>query len=501
MLHRYVYKNGDVLVQPGGEAWHYDLWQQMGLPDESRDKWSAGYYDSDNDSISENDGNYKPELMPHPDEVHKAIREYLYGSHPRIQATIYNPFHFILHQDALHKFVWADGELRVTPNIAQDPGIMHHGDLIDQMGYGDPRSPMPQAVIAGEYLSPFDNLEIEYHRGNVPDEESLKEMIMQKIMPDHTGSYFLETIVVSPNDILKFLWERNHGIQLWDWRNEDYHHINALEDMGYDPEGRWNHIPYHYCGGLYYLDDGTVQITEENGEHPDEDELSYLIGQEIGPGPHSTLGRLAAHPAPEIIHINERIELTHPLDAPTPGHKWLYNPKDNKLYLFEDAFHFDILNHLTNQAFNDRDYDQWIAGEIEEWPSFSNWMVYPEYEPLGENEEYSWLDPVIRQALGKSAKIHTPKRHEASQGDVQKYIWYDGKFTVTAPQYVDDPPYHADMLEDMKYSWREETPNLSLGYYYPDSDSISPYDQQGDIPTEPELKKLIKKFPEGNRSG
>jgi hypothetical protein len=80
-FYRYVYKNGEAIVEPGADAYHYDLWQRMGLPDNQRDSWSAGYYDADEDSWTENDGSYQPELMAHPDDVYHAIIQNLPKEH------------------------------------------------------------------------------------------------------------------------------------------------------------------------------------------------------------------------------------------------------------------------------------------------------------------------------------------------------------------------------------------------------------------------------------
>lgn len=181
--------------------------------------------------------------------------------------TGYNPFHIIPNKGVLHKFVWADGQLRVTPNIAKDPGKMHHGDLLDQMGYNDPRSPLARDIIAGEYYSPFDELDIEYERGEVPDEDTLKQMIEAQILPDRTSSYFFETATLPPKWIqqspdavmqgsIPFIY--NNGEMLIDPRAQ-YHsdilsrHIDPDDwDQYYD--GTWGR--YHPDSNTYRLYDG-----------------------------------------------------------------------------------------------------------------------------------------------------------------------------------------------------------------------------------------------------
>ena len=188
------------------------------------------------------------------------------GSPPNAYAFIYHP------QWGLHMSPQGGVHMQALKQVPRD---VYYG-LTEKGVFG---RAFPYGNISGS-MGPHGSI----YQGSGPFREEAKQAV---------EDYFNKrTKTASPNDILKFLWEMNHGLQLWDWRDEDYHHINALEDIGYDPEGQWHHIPYNYCGGLYYLDDGTVQITEENGEHPDNEEMSYLIKQELGHGHYSKTASL-----------------------------------------------------------------------------------------------------------------------------------------------------------------------------------------------------------------
>src|SRR6266576_3714354 len=85
----------------------------------------------------------------------------------------------------VHKFVWADGNMIVSPDIQDDPGKMHHFELLQQMGYfkGMNELDRPENYVAGELW----NGKI-YHghlpgweEGEFPDDEQLLPMIQAQI--------------------------------------------------------------------------------------------------------------------------------------------------------------------------------------------------------------------------------------------------------------------------------------------------------------------------------
>lgn len=87
----------------------------------------------------------------------------------------------------IYKFVWADGKVYAGPKDE----TQHDWLWYDNIPYGH----NPKAFVSGEYdpdtqqfiypLMPY---------GLVPSEDQLKAEIEKAIFPDHTGSYFLETI-------------------------------------------------------------------------------------------------------------------------------------------------------------------------------------------------------------------------------------------------------------------------------------------------------------------
>ena len=87
-----------------------------------------------------------------------------------------------------HKWVYADGKYAVAPYDET-----HHPYLMMDLGYDDLHG-QPENYIGGLYDAGNGELSHHGYWGRPPTEEEIKAELEARTLPDHTGSYFLETI-------------------------------------------------------------------------------------------------------------------------------------------------------------------------------------------------------------------------------------------------------------------------------------------------------------------
>lgn len=370
---------------------------------------------------------------------------------------------------SVYKWVYGDGDLQISPPLKSILDSPHHFDMLNDMGYlpeyddvaGSTRH-VPQDFACGIYdtETPGEPLGLYERRYQAPSKEELQAYIEHTILPDHTGSYFLETQTITKTSWWEASWvydgttgEVYHG----------YDHIDIIRDIPDVMEKA--ELGKIVCGWYTSGDEG-----EPIGVAVQSDTVNKKM---VGKGsPIEEEAKQAAladwEYSPEYKEASTGLPVNnHDIFGMDPDIGAVNTPfiyYEGRVFTHPSArYHGDIVSNMAPEERQSIHWPSAIQGRYD--PDENEYAIYHnEYPPV----EYN--DDEIAQALHQH--FRSPKGHIASSpDDLHRFVYHRGRVKM-APSW---DTYHQALANELLSENEPATAPYGFagGFYRPSTGELN----------------------------